>query len=248
MANIFAPYPLGSVSNADLVSLVQTLWRWELCNSCQAEPGRRPCTQLPCSGRRWARMDIFFGFYKRITAAYVPDMLAGSPPALKTHQDLLAIVQLLKMHPQQPRAALVAAHFHTRSGHPPPTVDDQNRAFNLAMRVMTTLACCTDYRSVDGLEANLHPVVWRADMSLSQLLSVALPLSAEDEDGLIKYNLANELINARNLVKTPRLRFLPTDELSEHLNLDKKQGTVSIYRHTAFLKETLIASNAAGST
>jgi hypothetical protein len=50
---------------------------------------------------------------------------------------------------------------------------------------------------------------------------------------------------ARNLKKHAGLRFEPTDDLRNHLKLDRKRGVVEIYHHTAFLKEHLIATQSA---
>lgn len=46
-------------------------------------------------------------------------------------------------------------------------------------------------------------------------------------------------LNANKLKRHAGLRFRPTDDLRSHLKLDRNAGTVSIYHHTAFLKEHL---------
>ena len=44
---------------------------------------------------------------------------------------------------------------------------------------------------------------------------------------------------AKKLKKRAGLSFRPTDDLRDHLQLDRKTGSVEIYHHTAFLKEHL---------
>ncbi|RSL64786.1 hypothetical protein CEP54_004594 [Fusarium duplospermum] len=243
MFDIPSPYPLRDVSEEDLVGLVETLWNWKLCEPCRLEPGQSPCASQPCSGIRWARMKPFFDYYKNITAAYVPGMVAGTPPALSSHRELCAIIQVLKENPDTKRSELTSTHFANRGGQAP-TPDDQDRAFNLALRVMVTVTCCLDNRSVDTLEAGLQPIPWRDDMTWTQFLSTAFPvidLDPSDSRDATSRRI-NELVTARRLMKVARLRFVPTDELRNHLKLNQQDGTVELYHHTAFLKESLIAS------
>jgi hypothetical protein len=149
MFAISASYPLRDVLDDDLQGLAETLWGWRLCSSCKIAPAAQPCSASdPCQGVRWARMKTFFDYYKNITAAYVPDMVGGSSPALRGHADLFAIIRLLKASPESTRSELTAAHFSTwtctDAVAQPPTADDQTRAFNLASRVMTTITCSLD--------------------------------------------------------------------------------------------------------
>ncbi|KAM5362058.1 hypothetical protein ACJZ2D_012725 [Fusarium nematophilum] len=247
MFAIPSSYPLQNVSADDLKGLVKALWDWNLCKSCQLGPGQQPCSPQPCPGMRWARMNTFFGYYERITASYVPDIVAGIPPALANHGDLFSIIRLLKENPDTQRSQLTAIHFASHCGEPIPTIGDRNRAFNLALRAMTTITCCLETRSADILEAGLQPLPWKDDESWTQFLSTALPATdwtatGFDGGGDAASRRINDLVTARRLVKVARLRFLPTDELRDHLKLNQQDGTVELYRHTAFLKESLIAS------
>ncbi|RSM05631.1 hypothetical protein CEP52_006176 [Fusarium oligoseptatum] len=243
MFDIPSPYPLRDVSEEDLVDLVETLWNWKLCEPCRLAPGQSQCLSQPCPGIRWARMKPFFDYYRNITAAYVPDMVVGIPPALSSHRELFAIIQVLKENPDTKRSELTSAHFTNRGGQTP-TPDDQDRAFNLALRVIATVTCCLDNRSVDTLEAGLQPIPWRDDMTWTQFLSTAFPvidLDPSDSRDATSSRI-NELVTARRLMKVARLRFVPTDELRNHLKLNQQDGTVELYHHTAFLEESLIAN------
>ncbi|KAF5009709.1 hypothetical protein FDECE_4055 [Fusarium decemcellulare] len=247
MFDIPSPYPLRDVSSEDLKGLAKALWNWNLCEPCrsQCEPGQVPCSPQPCSGMRWARMRPFFDYYAKITASYVPDIVAGTPSALSNHNDLFTILRLLKENPDKKRSELTSSHFATRDGEAP-TPDDQHRAFNLAVRVMTTVTCCLDNRSVDTLEAGLQPIPWRDNMTWMEFFSTAFPvidLNPSDSQEATSRRI-NELVTARRLMKVARLRFMPTDELRNHLKLNQQDGTVELYHHTAFLKESLIASGA----
>ncbi|KAJ3535332.1 hypothetical protein NM208_g7172 [Fusarium decemcellulare] len=245
MFDIPSPYPLRDVSSEDLKGLAKALWNWNLCEPCrsQSEPGQLPCSPQPCPGMRWARMKPFFDYYTNITASYVPDIVAGTPSALSNHTDLFAIIRLFKENPDTKRSELTSTHFAARDGVAP-TPDDQDRAFNLALRVMTMVTCCLDNRSIDTLEAGLQPIAWRDSMSWKQFLSTAFPvINLEPNDSRdATSRRIDELVTARRLIKVARLRFVPTDELRNHLKLNRQDGTVELYHHAAFLKESLISS------
>lgn len=239
--------PLANVSEDDLQGLVKTLWDWSFCESCRLGPGRQVCSPRPCPGMRWGRLATFFNHYKSITAAYVPGFRAEFPPALQTHNDLFAIIQLLRQNPDSKRSELTSSHFAPRDGKALPTTKDQDTAFNLAFRVMTTITCCLKSRSTDALEVGVQPIPWRQDMSWTEFLSALFPTSKlEDDDPDDNRDTAshriNERVTARRLMKVAGLRFIPTNELNDHLQLNQQDGTVQLYRQTAFLKESLIAS------
>lgn len=243
MFELESSYPLRYISNKDLLSLAKVLWDWELCDSCTTEPGELLCPSHPCSGVRWAKLSTFFDYYKTITRSYVPDIVAGKPPALENHDNLLAIVRLLKENPTAKRSELTARYFAVFDGKSAPTPSDQSRAFNLALRVLVMTTCCLESQLANDVEAGSQPIPWRDDMSWIQLLGAIFPTvnygNNHDDMGPQR---VNELITARRLTKVARLRFVPTNELGHHLKLDQRDGTVALYHHTAFLKESLIAS------
>jgi hypothetical protein len=196
-------------------------------------------------------MKPFFLLYENSTASYVPDIAAGVPAALRSHNDLFAIIRRLREHPDTRRGELTAIHFKsTLANKVEPTASDQRRAFNLALRVMTTMAACSSESgsgSADILESGAQPTPWKDDMSWTQFLVTAFPLinsntSFPDNEVNTPFSRSHELVTARRLMKKAQLRFVPTDELRDHLKLNQVDGTVKLYHHTAFLKESLIAS------
>ena len=195
-------------------------------------------------------MATFFEFYKTITANYIPDISSGGPPALGSHLDLFAIIRLMRRHPNLKRSELTKVHFSTQlagNTQPVPDVADQNRAFNLAFRIMTTITCSLEASSTEALEAGLQPIAWADEMSWTAFLSNVFPstiseVSSRGTERNSEYHRIKDKVTARKLMKVARLKLLPTNELSHHLRLNQEQGTIEIYRHTAFLKESLMAS------
>ena len=123
MKSFSSPYPLEGVSDIQLQKLCRVLWGWKICSSC--ENGGR-CTTTDCSWPRSGRLARFFQYYKEVTAHYVPELLSGSHPALRTHEDLLEVIKVLKTRPEIPRSRLTTEYFSTRNegkGPLPPLAD-----------------------------------------------------------------------------------------------------------------------------
>ncbi len=71
-------------------------------------------------------------------------------------------------------------------------------------------------------------------MPFSEFITSVFPKTDHPSIDQIKENL-----KATKLKKRARLRFEPTDDLRNHLRLDRKRAVVEIFHHTAFLKEHL---------
>jgi hypothetical protein len=125
-------------------------------------------------------------------------------------------------------------------------MEDQERAFSLAARVMTAVACSGEDVESAVLELGVEPVPWRGETSILELLLAAFPLastlSLASPPRLRKDHDTKLFLSAETIVKVGQLRLTPTDDLRSHLNLDYKAGTVQIYQQTAVLKEHLRAT------
>jgi len=233
--------PLAGTSEGQLKKLCWVLWDWDLCNGCQ---NGQPCVSAQCPWKRSTKLQPFFQFYREITSSYVPEMLTTSCYALRNHEDLFDIIQALKINQNVPRSILTAEHFSQRGKDFKPHIADQNRAFNLAIRIMTTVCCSIENQVSGRFELGSEPVVWRGDKSLQEFTGSIFPvrdhptLNGNDRSLLeIKKQLT-----ATRLKKVAFLRFWGTDDLKNHLRLDQTAGIVEIYHHTSILKEYLMAT------
>lgn len=195
-----------------------------------------------CSWPRSGRLARFFEFYTEVTSAYVPELHPGCQLALRGHDDVLDIIETLKTNAEKPRAQVTQDYFTARakSGStalPPPA--DQNRAFNVAVKVMTTLSCCATDQPSSLLESGIIPLPWADSISLKNFVSDAFPRTNHckfDEKAM------QAAVTARLLQKVAGLRIEPTDDLRNHLKIDHEHGTVEIFHLTGFLKEHLMAT------
>ncbi|KAL6799895.1 hypothetical protein J3E68DRAFT_435411 [Trichoderma sp. SZMC 28012] len=241
IGSLACPYPLRSITDAELQKLAQTLWNWNICEACQ---NLEACATSGCSWRRSARLERFFNFYKYVTSSYVPDLLPASTPALRNHEDLFDIVRLLQAHPDTKRSELTHGYFSKRNK--PPSSSDQHWAFNLAVQVMSMVKCSAEDQPPSLLELGTQAIQWHFDESLAEFLSRAFPqkdtgnLHVHDDSGEIRD--IKSALTARRLKKVAGLRFQGTDDLRNHLKMDVKRGVVEIYHYTSVLREHLAAS------
>lgn len=237
---LVSPYPLQHMTDADLQRLTQSLWGWDICEACKKT---ETCTTPSCLWRRSSRLKWFFGFYKDVTSFYVPELLPGSAPALRSHQDVFDIIRLLRAHPNTKRSQLTQEYFSQRDQPPPPA--DQHRAFNLAVRIMSMVKCSADNQPSGILELGTQPIRWHSDRSLADFMAKAFPqgdkgnLHVRDDSGKIRD--LRSTVTARRLKKVACLRFEGTDDLRNHLKMDVKEGVVEVFHCTSVLKEHLTA-------
>jgi hypothetical protein len=233
-----SPFPLERIGDSEIRRLGQVLWSWPPSGDCQNCNG---CGKENCIARRSKRLVRFFDHYKDLTASYEPDNKPGEPQALRSHEDLYEIIRKLKSEPHITRAELAEKLFTDRRGRSPPLAD-QERALNLAVRVMFMINCSERLHSSGLLEHGTDKAAWRSDTTFAQFMADIFPMtdhpSINDEDTKFSLDMKKALM-ARKLKKLAGLKFRPTDDLRNHLKLDQKTGVVELYHHTAFLKEHL---------
>ena len=209
-----------------LQQLTEVLWGWSICPDCLAG---KPCQAEDCPWPRSVLLGRFFECYKDLTSSYESDIRPGQQPGLNSHQDLFNIIRELKSNPDVTRVELLEKLFSDR-----PTRSDQERAVNLAVRIMLMVKVSASRRSSALLEHGNHHIPWRNDVSFSQFINDAFPKTDHPSIAQIK-----ESLRATKLRKRAGIKFEATDDLRNHLKLDRKAATVEIFHHTAFLKESL---------
>lgn len=239
-------YPLEAASDADLRELSRALWGW---HECPAAAGNGASCGPACPWSRYYKLAHFHSLYRELASSYVPDLYYGCSPALRHHKDLSEIIRCLKAHPDVPRTQLMLQYFGARrlnTAVEAPTPEDQERAFTLAARVMTSVACSSEDVESAILELGTEPVPWRGAMSISQFLLAAFPLSntlsLAPLPGSRRNNNVRPRLSAETITKTGRLRVQPTDDIRNHLRIDIKSRTLQVYQQTSALKENLRAT------
>lgn len=252
-------FPLQVVTVAELRGLCQALWDWKLCDDCQTAggSGTRTCREAGCPwGQRSERLGPFFDFYRETTCSYVPDFFGDEEQALRGHRDLFDIIRLIRKYDcTTPRNLSVRHYFASRNVDRQSLVPepDQDRAFDLAARVLTMTNICADNQDVilqgNGDEEGMVSsglAFWPSTKSLHDSMADLLPsrihpsLQAGDPQAAI----IKTRITADNLKRVAGLRIEGTNNLLDHLKVDAS-GAVQVFHHTTFLKEHLLATKTA---
>jgi hypothetical protein len=237
-------FPLNDVGERDLQDLGGLLWKWQLCGQCDR---KKSCSHTHCPWNRAKKFERFWGWYKEIAGMYVPEFTCTTP-ALRSHSDLVDIMRLIKTNPDSQRSQLTHLYFSKRSdmGHVLPDPADQSRAFTMAARILLMVNCELSHQSIEFLEYAQFPRPWRNDRSISQFISEAFRTSSHpyfDDQSEVSDSLAiRKAVTAKSLKKKAKLCLIPTNDLRNHLRLDRKKGTVEVFHQTAVLKENLISS------
>lgn len=227
-------FPLDKVTKDDLRMLCKTLWSWQACQQCGSGDA---CETNQCPASRERRLNRFFQFYTDLTRSYAPDVDPGEQPALRSHQDLFEVIEMLKQEPGLTRELLSSKMFDQRT-----TSDrEQGKAINLVVKVFAMITCVEGTHSTELLESGPDQVAWQHGVAFSQFIEDVFPTS--DHPSL---NGASGLtvemrraLRATKLKKRARLSFHGTDDIRRHLQLNHKTGKVAVFHHTAFLKEQL---------
>ncbi|PHH79457.1 hypothetical protein CDD82_2376 [Ophiocordyceps australis] len=231
-----SPYPLQRITDAELQKLTQALWGWAICQPCL---NGAECLPPRCKWSQSTRLNPFFSFYKHVTASYVPELLPGWKPALRSHGDIVDIILLLRARQHCTRATLTHEYFSRRDHEP--SLADQHRAFNLVMQVITMVKCSAEGQPSAILELGTQPLQWHSNTCQTDFMLKAFPKSTTLclENSLNHSRDLKSALTARRIQKVAKLTFEGTDDLRNHLRMNPCRGTVEIYHYTSVLKEHL---------
>jgi hypothetical protein len=260
-------FPLQNVAVPELKELCQALWDWKLCADCQEDiegrcgPSRRCGEANDCVwGQKSERLGPFFDFYREVTGSYVPDFFGNEDQALRGHRDVFDIIRLTRQYGHTlPRTQCVHEYFAIYrgdvNGQTLVPESDQNRAFDLAARVLTMtnvvgadsqdLLNQTESGDEGGMDSS-PSAVWTNTKCLQDSMMDFFPsrihpsLQAGDPQAtVIKKSLTAEMLR-----KVAGIRIEPTDNLRDHLKFDSTAGVALVFHHTSVVKEHLLATKA----
>ncbi|KAK5412635.1 hypothetical protein LTR06_005605 [Exophiala xenobiotica] len=212
------------VDEQDLKQLCVKLWSWQLCEACQTQ---QACELVECPARRLKRLTKFLAFYKSAVT-----LAEQQSPDFRVR--VLESIDRLKQDPGLKKGSTAAT-----SG----LGDTVDEAIDLAAQLLTmTNIFHFDQASEVLLEEGRRLSVWKKGVLFSQFLVDCFPMSDHPRingDKVEDLTSARHAIRARKLQSRAGLRFVPTDDLTRHLKLDRRYNIVEIFHHVAFLKEHL---------
>ncbi|KAH6866340.1 hypothetical protein BKA58DRAFT_459976 [Alternaria rosae] len=244
MAERIEFFPLHSTTDSDLQQLGQCLWGWRLCDHC---PGKPACSNAQCFWGRAKRQAACWTRYKTLTATYVPELFTPRP-ALRSHGDLLDLIQLIQSQPHSTREEMIQHHFvgqRIGDAEAPATID-QHRAMDLAASILFLVDCGNTCERANLLEEGSSSLPWRDGVSAHDFLVEAFPkrpnpsiISGKER---VEWPVVTAAVSANELRRVLELRLEATTDLRSHLLLDRERGVLKVFHCTAMLKETLLVS------
>lgn len=177
--------------------------------------------------------DAFMRFYTSIWRC--PDStfsISVREPVLKNHVDVMKAVDLLKQNATLPKSSF------------------QNQAFGETdalekehvVRRIVKVAFMIDCASKDDFSDNYQlyqsfPVRWASTQSFVEFLERTFAIT---EPRSFHGRFSHRSLRAWKLKKRYGTRFMPTDDLVQHLLYDPRSATLKIFHHTAFIKANLL--------
>jgi hypothetical protein len=152
--------------------------------------------------------------------------------------DVLGVIARVKREPGTTRKQLeedMASQGQTRGRR-------ERGLVNVAVKLMLMVDCSPPDYSSDKLETGAFQASWSDDVAFSKFVQDAFSLGNHPALSYPSnpeyYDVKDELL-ATKLKEVLDVRLLPTDDLRNHLKLDRRRNSLSIFHHVGFLKEQL---------
>jgi len=161
------------------------------------------------------------------------------PSALTSHDDIRRLALELRVNPQSTRE-----EFKNKIFNPPSTdletIIEQERGINVAVQLMLMIDCSDKDRHYEGYEVGgFRPVSWDSSERFADFVRKVFPARIHDQNKVQTALKEKNALKCWKLRKRAHIKFLPTDNLAEHLLYDPRDNTVRLFRQTAFLKAHL---------
>ncbi|EPS39910.1 hypothetical protein H072_6227 [Dactylellina haptotyla CBS 200.50] len=240
--------PLATATDANRRDLCKVLWEWDVCGGCKSA---KECAGVTCPSTRLPSLRRYFEHYKQLVSSYSHDLECQRTDAtVNSHEEIFGIIRVLKQQPNITRRNLADETFGRERVNA--AIDaDREHVIGLAVKAFT-MVYCTHWLNQNAEHDNgdLESPSWLEDVPFNIFLEEMFPMIDHPgfgEDSSSSFWELKSSITGTKLVRRGGLKFEPTEDLSNHLKLNRKTGVVEIFHHTAFLKENLrITKGASG--
>ncbi|KAF9767739.1 hypothetical protein IL306_015055 [Fusarium sp. DS 682] len=180
---------------------------------------------------------IFRAFFKHYNAVLSPSALGDAiaeieSPVLKSHQDVLSCVQILKSHPTITLNGFLKKAFAGQDARPA----ENEYAARAVVRAAFMVNCASkDYYSEGFQSVPARRIKWEPDQGFADFLDKAFapnPTSSLGQDAK-RYRGS---LKAWKLVKRNKIKIQPTNNLIDHLLYDPKGRVLNVFHQTMFLQ------------
>lgn len=180
----------------------------------------------------------YFQIYDRLTSPQYTTVQVDLS-ALNSHDDVRRLALELRANPQSTREEF-RAKVSQNSLTDPELVIDQERAINVAVHIMLMIDCIDKDRHYEGYEiGGFRPVSWDSSEQFTDFVKKVCPIDVHDQEKVRTALKEKNALKCWKLSKRAHIKFLPTDNIAEHLLYDSKDNVVRLFRQTTFLKAHL---------
>jgi hypothetical protein len=105
---------------------------------------------------------------------------------------------------------------------------------------MLMIDCSDKDRHYEGYEiGGFRPVSWDSSERFTDFVRKVFPIDVHDQEKVRTALKEKNALKCWKLRKRAHIKFLPTDNLAEHLLYDPRDNIVRLFRQTVFLKAHL---------
>src|SRR5450756_652242 len=139
------------------------------------------------------------------------------PTALNSHDDIRRIALELRANPQTTREEFRAKVFPQNFADPE-TIIDQERVIDVALQLMLMIDCSDKDRHCENYEVGgFRPVRWDSSERFTDFVRKVFPTDVHDQGKVRTAIKEKNSLKCWKLKKRAHIKFLPTDNLAEHL-------------------------------
>ncbi|KAK6333702.1 hypothetical protein TWF730_003885 [Orbilia blumenaviensis] len=230
---------LANTTDDNRRGLCRALWGWKFCDSCEASGA---CALVSCPRNRIPSLGRYFGHYKELVCSYSHDLEYHRKDAVvSSHEEIFDVIRILKEQPNITRDALARQAFRdpTNMG----MESEQEHVVGLAVKALT-MVYSTHWlkQNAEHDNGDLVSPNWMKDVPFHEFLEGLFPMTDHPgfgEDSSSSFWELKSNITGSKLIRRGGLTFAPTEDLSNHLKLNRRTGVIEIFHYTAFLKENL---------
>ncbi|KAK6356847.1 hypothetical protein TWF718_001187 [Orbilia javanica] len=230
--------PLAKTADENRNRLYEALWGWKLCDGCRYTG---TCTIVTCPKNRVPSLQRYFEHYKELVCSYGHDLEDRKDAVVRSHDGIFDLIRILKEKPDITRGLLAKHVFGS-----PTSIgieSEQEHVIGLAVKALTMVySTHWLHQNAEHDNGDLVSPNWQKDIPFNAFLEGLFPMVDHPgfgEDSSASFWEMKNKITGNKLVRKGRLTFAPTEDLSNHLKLNRKTGVIEIFHHTAFLKENL---------
>lgn len=152
-------------------------------------------------------------------------------PAFKTHEDVMEAILFLRRSGNLAKSSFQDQVFGA--------ADELEKEY--AARITVKAAFMIDCASKDDFSQSYQaygsfPVKWAADQNFIEFLQVAFPTTKSRP---FRTGPSTRSMKAWKLKRRNGVRFIPTNDLVQHLLYDRQASTVKVFHQAAFVKSHL---------